>query len=82
MRSGDIDVFQLDVDTNRIVTCCFYAIKPVFINGLDFVGFFNTEFVTGEVLLTEREGGNAVLQTDISLFQVAGVLTAFRRFFL
>src|SRR5690554_7989194 len=78
MRCSDVEVFQLNIDTDGIVTIGASAIESVFVNVLYFNGFLNAKFIRSEVLLTEGERGHTILQTYKGLFQVAAILILLR----
>src|SRR5690554_5166032 len=78
MRCSDVEVFQLNIDTDGIVTIGASAIESVFVNVLYFNGLLNAKFIRSEVLLTEGERGHTILQTYKCLFQVAAILILLR----
>jgi hypothetical protein len=77
MGGCEVDLVQFNVDTDGVIAVGSGVVKPVFINGLDFDRFLDTEFAGGEVLLAERNGGHAVLQAYKGFFQVAAVFIVF-----
>src|SRR5690606_620730 len=74
---SDVNVLQLDIDTNGIVAIGTGVIETVFINGFNFNGLLNTKLIGSKILLTEGERGNAILQPYVCFFQVAAVLIFF-----